>query len=300
MNRREERHFMRNDPEASEDRRLIRAVQNVMLGSMPVPVRAATDPFAVVHGAAEEVRHDTSYAWDNSTRGDPDQLVLQRTLTGAGFFRDAAGEHLVPAHHAMLFTQREPTRYGYPAGATEPYRLRFLAFSPTGVRLLFDRIRADFGSVVRLPEESEAAALFDELFEGVRGRKLRDRFHESELIYRLLIALYREQVQGSRERDPVEFGLHFLRSHFRSPINLKGVAAKCGITREHFIRAFRARYRESPGALLRRLRLEHADTMLAATELGVAEIARASGFGSANTFGRAYRARFGRSPAARR
>jgi transcriptional regulator GlxA family with amidase domain len=52
--------------------------------------------------------------------------------------------------------------------------------------------------------------------------------------------------------------------------------------------------------MLRRLRLEHARTMLAATELGVAEIARASGFASANTFGRAYRARFGRSPGARR
>ncbi len=261
--------------------------------------QSPVDPFAVVHGAAEEVRRDTGYFLDNNTRGDPDQLVLQRTLEGAGFFRDAAGERLVPAGHAMLFTQREPSCYGYPAEATEPYRLRFMAFSRTGVRLLFERIRADFGSVVRLPEESEVAALFDELYDGVRGGKLRDRFHESELIYRLLIALYREQVQGARERDPVEFGLHYLRSHFRSPINLKEVAAKCGISREHFIREFGGRYGESPGALLRRLRLEHARTMLAATALGVAEVARASGFASANTFARAYRARFGGSPVAR-
>lgn len=267
---------------------------------LPRTSEPAPDPFAAVHGAAEEVRRDTSYYWDNSTRGDPDQLVLQRTLAGAGFFRDGTGERLVPVHHAMLFTQREPTSYGYPDTATEPYRLQFLAFSPSGVRLLFDRIRIDFGSVMRLPEESEAAALFDELFDGVRRRKLRDRFHESELLYRLLIALYREQVQGARERDPVEFGLHYLRSHFRSAINLKGVAAKCGITREHFIREFRVRYLEAPGAMLRRLRLEHGRTMLAATELGVAEIARASGFASANTFGRAYRARFGLSPGGRR
>ena len=268
---------------------------------MPLrPPEPVPDPFAIVHGAAEEQRSDVSYRWDNATRGDGDRLVIQRTLGGAAFFRDAAGEHSVPVGHAMLFTQREPTSYGFPPGATEPYRHRYIAFSPTGVRPLFERIRADFGTVVRLPEESEAAALFDELFEGVQRRNLRDRFHESELLYRLLIALYREQVQGARERDPVEFGLHYLRGHFRSAINLKGVAAKCGITREHFIREFRVRYREAPGALLRRLRLEHARTMLAATELGVAEIARASGFASANTFGRAYRARFGRSPGARR
>lgn len=266
----------------------------------PRPPDPAADPFAVVHAAAEERQTEVSYRYDNATRGDPDRLVIQRTLGGAAYFRDAAGAQLVPAGQAMLFTHREPTSYGFPPGATEPYRHRYLAFSPAGVRPLFERIRGDFGSVVRLPEESDAAALFDELFNGVQRRSLRDRFHESELLYRLLIALYREQVQGARERDPVEFGLHYLRSHFRSAINLKGVAAKCGITREHFIREFGVRYREAPGALLRRLRLEHAHTMLAATELGVAEIARASGFASANTFGRAYRARFGRSPGERR
>jgi len=261
----------------------------------PIP-----DPFAVVHVAGEERYASAAYRWDNATRGDPDRLVVQRTLSGAAFYRDAAGEHAVPPGWAMLFTHREPTSYGYPPGATELYRQRFMTFSPTGVRALFDRIRADFGSVVRLPEESEAGALFDELYAGVRGRKLRDRFQESELIYRLLIALYREQVQESRERDPVEFGLHYLQSHFRTAINLKGVAAKCGISREHFIREFGARYRESPGAMLRRLRLEHARTMLAATELGLAEVALASGFASANTFGRAYRARYGKGPLAHR
>ncbi|MFT3830511.1 MAG: AraC family transcriptional regulator [Opitutaceae bacterium] len=266
------------------------------MSTVPPP---SADPFAVVHAAAEERQTSAAYRWDNATRGDPDRLVVQRTLAGAAFFRDAAGERPVPAGWAMLFTHREPTLYGYPEHAVAPYRQRFLAFSPTGVRPLFDRIRADFGAVVRMPEESEATALFDELFDGVRRRTLRDRFHESELLYRLLIALYREQVQEARERDPVEFGLHYLRSHFRSPINLKTIAAKCGITREHLIREFRARHREAPGAMLRRLRLEHAHTMLAATELGLAEVARACGFASANTFARAFRARYGRSPGGR-
>jgi len=262
-----------------------------------MPIAApALDPFAVVHAAAEERQRGAAYRWDNATRGDANRLVIQRTLGGAAFFRDAQGERAVPLGCAMLFTHREPTAYGYPPGATEPYRHRYLAFSPTGVRQLFDRIRMDFGSVVRLPEESEAAALFDEIFEGVQRRSLRDRFHESELLYRLLIALYREQVQEARERDPVEFGRHYLQSHFRSAINLKTVVAKCGISREHFIRAFRRRYREAPGAMLRRLRLEHANTMLATSELELAEVARACGFASANTFSRAYRARYGASP----
>ena len=58
----------------------------------PAPV---ADPFAVVHGAAEELQTSVGYRYDNATRGDPDRLVIQRTLAGAAFFRDAAGEHFL-------------------------------------------------------------------------------------------------------------------------------------------------------------------------------------------------------------
>ena len=31
----------------------------------------------------------------------------------------------MPPGHVLLFSHREPTTYGYPPGATEPYRLRY-------------------------------------------------------------------------------------------------------------------------------------------------------------------------------
>ncbi|MEZ0218407.1 MAG: helix-turn-helix domain-containing protein [Rariglobus sp.] len=89
-----------------------------------------------------------------------------------------------------------------------------------------------------------------------------------------------------------------MRSHFRSPINLKPIAEKCGVSREHFIREFTDRYNESPGGFLRSLRLDHARTMLAATSTNVESIALSSGYASSNSFRRAYRQKFGRSPRA--
>ncbi len=258
---------------------------------MPLP-----DPFTVVHVGAEEEYDSPDYRFDNAHREGQFALVIQRTVAGTAYFRDAAGTVPVGPGHAMLFTHAEPTGYGYPPDSRETYRLRFLAFSPNGAQDLFARIRADFGSVVRMPDESEATALFDEAIERFRKRQFRDRLHESELVCRMLTALYREQVQGTRTSDPIEFGHHYLRNHFRSPINLKGVAQKCGISREHFIREFSARYRESPGLMLRRLRLEHARTLLAGTELSVQDVALASGFAGSNAFCRAFRTRFGRSP----
>jgi len=261
---------------------------------------AIPDPFTVVHVGAEEVQTQPDYRFDNARREGQFALVIQRTLAGTAFFRDAGGTVPVPAGHAMLFTHAEPTAYGYPPDATAPYRLRFLAFSANGAQALFARVRADFGSVVRMPDESEATALFDEAIERFRKRQFRDRLHETELVCRLLIALYREQVQGTRTSDPIEFGHHYVRNHFRSPVNLKAVAHKCGVSREHFIREFSARHGEPPGTMLRRLRLEHARAMLAATRLSVEDVALASGFASANTFCRAYRGRYGRSPGASR
>ena len=261
----------------------------------------AYDPFAGVYAVAEEIRTNTSYFFDNARRGDANGLVIQRTVSGAGFFTDATGRRLVPAGSAMIFTHREPTRYGFPDGAPHPYRFRFLVLTPTvSLLALSEWLRKDFGSVVRLPADSEVGTLFEEVFSRFEGHTFRDRFHESELLYRLLIALYREQVYETRVSDPIEFGYHYLRDNFRSPINLKAVAARCGVSREHFIRSFSGRYGESPGSLLRRLRMEHARSMLAATELSVEEVALASGFTSSNTFCRAYRAAFRSTPGSSR
>ncbi len=256
------------------------------------------DAFPILLNAGRETRTSSSYRYDNTARSSSEDIAIQRTDSGAGWFGDATGRRLVPAGYAMLFSHQEPTGYGYPEEATEPYVQRYITAKAGSLGALFARLRTDFGSVVRMPDESESSALFDEVHERFRSRTFRDRLHESELLYRLLIALYREQVQETRTSDPIEFGQHYLRNHFRSPINLKGIAEKCGVSREHFIREFTRRYAESPGALLRRLRLEQARAMLAATAADVESIALASGYASSNTFCRAYRQRFGHSPRA--
>jgi AraC-like DNA-binding protein len=253
-------------------------------------------PLPSVQGGDEEIQRTPTYRFDNRNRADEDSLVVQRTLSGAGYFQDAGGRRLVASGYAMLFTHREESSYGYPPEAAEPYRLRYLALSAGAARPLFERLRTDFGPVVRMPSGGEAVRLFDELLARFRQRTFSDRFHQAELIFRLFLALTRTQVRGTRETDPVEFGYHQIRDGFRSPLNLKAVADACGVSREHFVRAFTRRYGTPPGAFLRGLRLAHARSMLEATRAGVEDVALGSGFASANSFCRAFRREFGRSP----
>ena len=255
------------------------------------------DAFSRVHWAEEQVQCSTDYFYDNSRRSQPNHVIIQRTLAGEVQFADRAGKRLVTTGQAILFTHHEPSSYGYPSEATAPYKLRFIASTiSSGLRDLLNAVRSDFGAVVSMPNGSESTEVFNEIFERHHRSDFRDRFHETELLHRLLILIYREQVQGTRTKDPVEFGHHWLQDHFRSPVNLKQVAERCGVSREHFIREFTARYGEPPGRWLRRLRLDHARIMLAASERSVEDVAISCGFTGVNAFGRAYRARYGKSP----
>ena len=256
------------------------------------------DPFSTITGLDRETQTGSGYFFDNRKRGSPDEAVLQQTLSGEGFLDVGSTRFRVPSGCAMLFTHDESSAYGYPHGVTVPYRLHYVSFRLAGLRCWFERIRAEFGPVVRMAVKGEAADHLEELGRRFHAREFRDRFQETELLHQLLVCVYREQVAATATRDPIEFGHHYLRDNFRSPVNLKQVAARCGVSREHFIRAFSKRYREPPGELLRRMRLEHADRMLLATRLTIQDVALACGFADSNSFCRAFRMRFGKTPGA--
>ncbi|MBC2607344.1 helix-turn-helix transcriptional regulator [Pelagicoccus albus] len=260
------------------------------------------DVFARIDGGAEEIRTNTSYYWDNSKRLESNRINLQRTLSGEGFFEESNGRrYAVPQGTMMAFTQRENSRYGYPATGSQPYHLQYLSIdSSASANPLFNRIRQDFGPVLSIPDQSESGILFQEAYERFNQGNFRDRYHESELIIRLFTAIYRQQVAETQGSNPIEYCYHLLHNRYADAITLKGIAKTCGVTREHLIRAFTKRYHTSPGAMLRELRLSHAKGMLESTSLPIEQIAAASGFSSSNVFCRAFRNTYHTSPARHR
>lgn len=250
-----------------------------------------------VRHAGEQVILDESYRFDNAQRPTPEYHVVQRTISGAVTFRIKGRPHRVEAGQAMLFTHREDSAYGYTATNGEPYRQHYVAFVPSpALGELFAELRRNSGSIVRMPPKAECTLLLGELIDRFLRGAFVDRFHETELVYRLLLALHREQAQAVRVADPIEYGRQYLLDRFRRPLNLKTVAAACGISREHFIREFRRRFQETPGAMLQRLRLEHARTLVVSTILPLEEVALASGFANRGSFTRAYHRLFRSHP----
>lgn len=247
-----------------------------------------------VQYAREENIRESGYFWDNSPRVPGRSFVIQQTVGGSAYFKSGARRRAVPEGKAMLFRHGEDSRYGCDSTCLKPYRFRWVQVTDApGVRELFDRIRTEFGPVVRMDGQGEAGRMLRQFVEDESRGTKRDRLFHAESAYRLLVAVYREQMAERRGKDPVSYGRYLLETQYRSPRNLKEWAEEVGISREHFTREFRKRYGESPAGFLRSLRLEHARLLLAGAHLSLEDIAASSGFASVQTFRRAYRSRFG-------
>jgi AraC-like DNA-binding protein len=83
---------------------------------------------------------------------------------------------------------------------------------------------------------------------------------------------------------------------YQEEIGIPALASGAGYSREHFIRAFRAAYGETPGRYRTRRRVERARELLRSANLTVTEICHLVGFTSVGTFSARFSELTGMSP----
>jgi len=83
---------------------------------------------------------------------------------------------------------------------------------------------------------------------------------------------------------------------YAEQIDIPALAAGAGYSREHFIRAFRTTYGETPGRYRTRRRVERACELLRSANLTVTEICHLVGFTSLGTFSARFAELTGMSP----
>lgn len=83
---------------------------------------------------------------------------------------------------------------------------------------------------------------------------------------------------------------------YHEDIGIAALAAGAGYSREHFIRAFRAAYGQTPGRYRTRRRVERACELLTSANLTITEICHLVGFTSVGTFSSRFAEFTGMSP----
>ena len=116
------------------------------------------------------------------------------------------------------------------------------------------------------------------------------------------LALELTAIAG-RSRSPrrgekwVERARNLVRERYRECFTPAEIAAEIGVHQAHLARVFRARYGESLGEFVRRLRLQWAARELAAADVPLAALAVEAGFCDQSHFTRAFRRQYGVTPA---
>ena len=134
-----------------------------------------------------------------------------------------------------------------------------------------------------------------ELANRVAEHCLHDRIRPGDLAQRM------ELTTRSRIHHPALAGaLRFLETTPERAIGVTELAAHAGISTRQLLRLFAQMVGEGPSRYHRRLRLEHARSLLRHSAITVTEASVAVGFESLAHFSRAYRQQYGLSPGADR
>lgn len=111
---------------------------------------------------------------------------------------------------------------------------------------------------------------------------------------------WQSSVRGNGpEHDRLRRALEYVHAHARDPIGTPEIAAAAGLSPRGLQQSLRRHLDQTPGDLLRGVRLDGAHAELVRgdrDETSVADVARAWGFGHLGRFSATYRARFGELP----
>ncbi len=103
-------------------------------------------------------------------------------------------------------------------------------------------------------------------------------------------------VSDIAEKTPIQNVHSYLEQNFTENISLENLSRKFFISKYALCRGFRQEYQEGLWDFLKRLRMEHARSLLTTTNLKIYEVAEQCGFTDANYFSSTYRKYYGHTP----
>lgn len=113
----------------------------------------------------------------------------------------------------------------------------------------------------------------------------------------LLIHTLTRRLDAARTPPAVSRAVELIHAHYAEPLSVAELAAAVGLSASALHERFRAAMECGPGEYAMTVRLDHAERLLRASDLSIAEIAVATGFSNQSALTRSLRRRRGTTPA---
>lgn len=261
--------------------------------------RASGELAVRLQAAGYEERRNEVYAWDGQKRGTVPFLVVQHSLVGEGRLDYAGVRHRLVPGTTMLVTMPHAHRYWLERGGHWEY-VWFLISGSEAMRLA--RVILEKAGPVLRPDEAGVEALAAACHRVLASPTLTPE-EASVQGYAALCSLHRVAFAegalgpsgGSARMDRVA---QHVEGNIGSHLRVEELARVAGMSRAHFVRCFTEERGIAPSDYVFERRMDRAERLLLATELKVAEIAKATGFAEPNYFSKCFRRHRGMAPLA--
>ncbi|MCW1381590.1 AraC family transcriptional regulator [Novosphingobium sp. KCTC 2891] len=241
------------------------------VGTYELP--ALPDPTFVVHIAGKpRVKTRLSHGW-SETSSIPGCATIVPAGRPSGWLVDGELD-VVTLSIASRDLERSSARDQFAA-------MRFAFSDPLGVALT-RQVLAELYA----PQTAERKVYVATLVDALKAHMLRGPFAANDTAFPVSeFSAHRiHHVMNAVQERPAE-------EH-----SIEAMAAQVGLTPSHFCRVFKRATSLTPHQYVMKARIERAQEMLATTELSMAQIAEAMGFGSQSHFARAFRNFTGTTP----
>lgn len=227
-----------------------------------------------------------------------DQAIWRYVTRGTAIWEWGERRVEVPAGTVLATRQPSGGRLRLPDGAVETI---WITVQGAPALAYFDRITQRFGAIHALAPASEAVRRAEEMVRAARRNTPQSPFAWSERTFGWMTAWHR---QLEEQRAPLVQVMRIPPEESRRLLtaarSVKSFAAQVGYSQSHLTRVMARTWRETPGKVFRRVRLEEAARRLRDEAKSVAAVAASAGYSSVPAFITAFKGKFGETPAAYR
>lgn len=217
-------------------------------------------------------------------------------LTGSIYYKVGSERYRADAGQAIVSRRPDP---GWMLRPVKDSRVQAIWIAVTGDQALqvFDYLHTKYGQIQPIPIESQAIRLLRRLVSLAHAEPTRSAHFWSEHTFRWMSAWWQAAEAASRPlKRQVVLASHPSRLIGYGPRTFKRFASEMGYSVAHLSRKLSKQWHQSPGRVLRGVRLDDAAKLLRTTRLDINEIATRVGFYSPSAFSRSFTSRFRQSP----